>query len=134
MVDEIFKPTKKMRDLIKVMLDPEVKPTITAFCSGASINRQTYYNWFDNPVFVEWFNKEWDMAMAKQVSWLDRVGLTKSVVDFRYWEAMQMKYGKFKRKIDQTSDDKPINPGIDLSKLDKDELLKLAELADKATD
>lgn len=98
MIDKKFKPTKQMINLLRVMLDVDVKPTITAFCEKAGISRETYYNWFENEDFVKWFNLEWELAMAKQVSWLDRVGLQKSVKDFRYWEAMQMKYGKFKRK------------------------------------
>ena len=92
-----------MINLLRAMLDVDVKPTITAFCEKAEIDRGTYYNWFDNPQFVEWFNKEWELAMAKQVSWLDRVGLQKSVKDFRYWEALQMKYGKFSRRETNTN-------------------------------
>lgn len=99
-----FKPKERQIALIRAMLDPEVKPTITAFCEEAGIDRKTYYNWFDNDEFVEWFNREWERAMAKQVSWLDNVGLKKSVKDYRYWEAMQMKYGKFSRKEDSRVD------------------------------
>lgn len=109
----MFKPSEKQIDLVRVMLDPEVKPTITAFCQEIGIDRKTYYNWFDNEEFVEWFNREWDLAMAKQVSWLDRVGLMKSPKDFRYWEAMQMKYGKYARKQEfngsMAVDDKKLN-------------------------
>lgn len=107
-----FKPSEKQIDLLRVMLDPEVKPTITAFCAKVDIARKTYYEWFDNEQFVTWFNAEWERAMAKQVSWLDRVGLMKSPKDFRYWEAMQMKYGKFSKRMDVTSGGEAVKAGI----------------------
>lgn len=89
MPNKPFIPTKKQIDLIRVMLDMSVEPTITAFCEEVGINRSTYYDWFDKPEFVEWFNKEWNRALKDKGSWLDRVGLQKSVKDYRYWEAMQ---------------------------------------------
>lgn len=107
----MFKPSPKQIDLLRVMLDPEVKPTITAFCKEINIDRGTYYNWFDDDKFVEWFNKEWERAMAKQVSWLDRIGLMRSPKDFRYWEAMQKKYGKLEDKLNIKTD------GTDLDKI-----------------
>lgn len=111
MTNKQFRPTDKMINLLRVMLDIDVEPTITAFCKAADINRSTYYAWFDDPDFVGWFNREWEMAMARQVSWLDRVGLQKSVKDFRYWEALQMKYGKFSRRETNT------NVNIDANKI-----------------
>lgn len=103
-----FVPSEKQIALLREMIDGEGKPTITAFCAGAEISRQTYYDWFADDSFVKWFNHEWEMAMAKKVTWLDRVGLQKSVIDFRYWEALQMKYGKFRRREDVTSNDSEI--------------------------
>lgn len=103
-----FVPSEKQIELLRVMIDGTGKPTITAFCEEAGIDRSTYYRWFDSSDFVAWFNKEWERAMAKKVTWLDRVGLMKSTKDFRYWEALQMKYGKFSRKEDITSNGKDI--------------------------
>ena len=40
---------------------------------------------------------------------LDKVGIMKSVKDFRYWEAMQMKYANFRRKEDVTSNNEKID-------------------------
>lgn len=99
-----FKPTEQMIKLLRAKLDVEVSPTITAECKDAGIERSTYYGWLEDARFVAWFNKEWETAMSKQVSWLDKVGLMKSPKDFRYWEAMQMKFGKYSRaeKSDNT--------------------------------
>ena len=108
MSTEMFIPSEKQIELLRVMVDGTGKPTITAFCEEAGINRDTYYNWFDNPEFVGWFNREWEVAMAKKITWLDRIGLQKSPTDFRYWEALQMKYGKFSRRNDITTDNQPI--------------------------
>lgn len=96
--DIVFKPTKSQIKLITVLLDDSIEPTITATCKAIGINRSTYYRWMDSPEFVAWFNQAWDIAMARQVPWLDKIGYLKSPDDFRYWEALQMKYGKFKRK------------------------------------
>ena len=109
MVGKKFVPTKEMKAFIISMLDPDVEPTITAICKNAGISRTTYYNWFENEDFVNWFDKEWALAMTRQVSWLDKVGLARSIDDFKYWEAMQMKYGKFKKQQDITSGGEAIN-------------------------
>jgi hypothetical protein len=51
MIDKKFKPTEQMINLLRAMLDVDVKPTITAFCENAGISRETYYNWFENEDF-----------------------------------------------------------------------------------
>jgi len=92
-----FKPSPKMIELLRAKLDIEVKPTITAECEKIGIDRSTYYNWFEDVRFVEWFNKEWEEGMAKMIPYLDKVGLQKALQDFRYYELLQMKFGNYKR-------------------------------------
>ena len=95
-----FKPTNNMIRFLQVKLDPSVKPTITAECKEAGISRETYYRWFENPDFLEWFEREFTKGMAKMIPYLDKVGMMKAVKDFRYWEAMQMKYGAYARQLE----------------------------------
>lgn len=103
-LDTPFKPTEKMVAYLRAKIDLDVKPTITAECEAAGIDRGTYYKWLDDKRFVDWFNKEWDLAMSKQIPWLDKIGLLKSANDFRYFELLQMKFGKYSRaeKSDNT--------------------------------
>lgn len=112
-LDTPFKPTENMIKFLRAKLDVEVSPTITAECEAAGIDRGTYYRWIEDARFVEWFNKEWELAMTKQVSWLDKVGLMKAPKDFRYWEALQMKFGKYTRaeKTDGTLEIKVTSNG-----------------------
>lgn len=107
-----FIPNEKQIELLKVMIDGQIKPTITAYCEEVGIDRKTYYNWFDNDAFVEWFDKEWERAMKRKISWLDRVALSKAPSDFRYWEALKMEYGKLRRKSDVTTDNEKLDAGI----------------------
>ena len=88
-----FVPSKSHIALLRAKLDPTIKPTITAECQEAGIDRGTYYNWFEKDDFVEWFNKEFSRGMGKLIPYLDKVGVMKATKDFKYWEAMQMKYG-----------------------------------------
>lgn len=99
-----FKPSPDQIALLKAWASPEQKPTITAICETVGISRTTYYKWFADDEFVNWFNEQWDIAMAKTKPYLDNVGLKKAVSDFRYWEAMQMKYHKFKRQEESTGE------------------------------
>lgn len=127
----IFKPTQKQIELLKAWADPEIKPTITAVCERIGISRPTYYEWFDNQDFVNWWNEAWHREMANMESYLDNVGMKKLTQDFRYWEALQMKYHKYARKEEVKQD---IKKTLDLSKLTDEELQKLLELTNKASD
>ena len=119
--DGMFIPSEKQILLVQEMIDGKGKATISAFCKNIDITRKTYYNWFDDTDFCIWFNKEWEMAMAKKVTWLDRVGLNNAPKDFRYWEALQMKYGKFRRGGDVTSGGDPVSININYGDKPTDE-------------
>lgn len=127
-----FKPTKEMLKLLEAKLNVEVKPTVTAEAKYAGISRTTYYEWFKDDNFVNWFNKEWEREQAKMGSWLDKVGYMKAPKDFRYWEAMQMKYQNFARKQENQNDN--LNTDT-LNVHDPGEIRKIiSELKDKKTD
>jgi len=71
--------------------------------------RKMTYQWERKDGYKEWVKETWEAYMEDIKPWLDKVGLRRGVKDFRYWEAMQMKYANYKRKSDVTSDNKPIN-------------------------
>lgn len=114
-----WKPKKKMVDLLNAMADPTIKPTITAWCEEIEIDRKTYYNWYEQKEFVEWINKEWQIAMKNLKPYLDNIALKKAAKDFKYWEALQKMYHGYqdnqKVDIDVTTNGKSLNPFDNLS-------------------
>lgn len=68
--------------------------------------------------------------MKDMEPYLDNIGLKKAVKDYKYWEAMQMKYLNFTRKEEQktTQDVKIDVDGI----IDKYDLVKRTKLRRKA--
>ena len=71
--------------------------------------RQMTYQWEEKEGYKEWRDSFWKDLMNENRIILDKIGIQRGTENFRYWEAMQMKYGGFKRKADFTTDDKPIN-------------------------
>ena len=127
--EQPFKPTLAMTFYWMAYADPYTKPTRIDVAVKAtelmkendviekdiptaeSIRRMTY-EWENEekyPGYREWRDQFWDKLMRDSKSMLDKIGMQKGVQDFRYWEVMQMKYANYKRKMDMTTDDKPIN-------------------------
>lgn len=111
--EDLFKPNKKQIAFLKAKLDPQVRPTIEEECKEAGINRQTYYNWLKKPGFLNWLRREFKKGMKDNMIYLDKLGMALAVKDFRYWEALQMKYSGYSKKIDKkvTSTSKVFLPG-----------------------
>lgn len=95
-----FEPNGLQLALLRAKLNPEIKPTITAECEAAGINRTTYYRWFEQEDFVAWFQEAFAKGMRERESYLDKVGMIKATEDYRYWEGLQTKYHGFKKKVD----------------------------------
>lgn len=96
-----FKPNKKMYLLLNARLNSDIEASITAECKYANISRDTYYRWMKNEDFATWFDNEFQKEIKKMQSLLDKIGLQKARNDFRYWEAMQMKYFNYAKKEKQ---------------------------------
>lgn len=127
-----FTPSIDQILYLKAWLDPETPPTRAGACARVftysrelSIKlsyqneeslRNATYRWDDDPGYIAWWNKEYPNQMARNEKYLDSIGLKKAVEDFRYWEAMQIKYANYKRKSDITSNDEPIAiaPSVDV--------------------
>lgn len=122
--EEIFKPTLHMIYYWKAFADPYTQPNISATAVKAvemmeidgvpkipqpETLRREVYKWENKKGYKEWSIKNWNKLMVESKPLLDKVGLRRGIRDFRYWEAMQMKYANYKRKSDVTTDDKPIN-------------------------
>lgn len=94
------------RKAIKMMRDDGVSEKDIP--EEESVRKMTY-QWENKEGYRDWVKQVWASSMEDMKPWLDKVGLRRGVRDFRYWEAMQMKYANYKRKSDITTDDKPIN-------------------------
>lgn len=102
----IFRPTPEMKRFLEARLNMEIKPTITAECEYAQIDRTTYYLWIKKPDFVAWLNEQWELNAGRLNTWIDKVGYQKGVKDFRYFELMQTKRHKYQKTIKQNIEGK----------------------------
>lgn len=93
-----FKPSLKMQAVLNAAIDFDSEGTVSDWCRKAGVSRQSYYDWRGIEGFQEWWDGEWEKAMKRYRAYLDRIGLEKAKTDFRYWEAMQKKYGGMERE------------------------------------
>ena len=93
-----FVPNENMKKVLEAYCDMDTKPTISARMDHANVSRTMWYEWIQIPGFQEWWNTETDKFMESVVGELKKIGYMKSASDFRYWEAMMMKFGDYARK------------------------------------
>jgi hypothetical protein len=94
--DPYTEPTKAdtARKAVEMMKEDGVTKNIP---EAESIRRMTY-KWWNKEGYEEWQAEYWKELMKDKVAWLDKIGMLESRKDFRYWEALQMKFADFKRK------------------------------------
>lgn len=141
---KIFKPTPQMIYYWNAFADPYTKPNISDTAvkavemmqldgvpkiPTAETLRREVYKWENREGYKEWSIAYWDKLMGESKPLLDKIGLRRGVKDFRYWEAMQMKYANYKRRSDLTTDNKPINDTTQIANL----LTKVLEDDDETT-
>lgn len=102
--EQKFKPTDAMVKVLQAFCDMDTAPSISARMDKASVSRTLWYEWIKTPGFMEWWETETTNYMQSYIGELLKIGIMKSPKDFRYWEAMMMKFGKYARKEDITSD------------------------------
>jgi len=107
-VAQKFKPTEDQLKVLEASMNMEIKPTISAFMDEAGVSRRNWYNWIGNPEFVKWWGQQWEMFMGANVFHLDKMCYMKAASDFRYMELLQMKFAKFRRQQDVTSNNEKI--------------------------
>ena len=132
MESQKFKPTQEMERVYLAYCDMEVKPTIKARMEEAHVERTKWYDWLKIDGFLEWWHEQTEAFMERSLSELNKIAYMKAGSDFRYMELLQMKYGKFRRTGDITTDGKSINTNINLSAFTQEELDNLEQLTRKA--
>lgn len=109
-VTQTWRPTDEMIRVLEEALDPDNNAFISTWFKKAGVDRTKWYDWNKKPMFVSWWNEEWKKGMERLEPYLDKIGLIKAMKDYRYFEAMQMKYHKFSRReeVKTESEDKLI--------------------------
>lgn len=97
-----WKPTEAQRKYLEVTADPNTPTELTKVADIVGVNRGTIYGWMRTDAFMDWYATEWQAKMSRAIPYLDKIGLKKAEKDFRYWEAMQIKYGGYSRVSDST--------------------------------
>ena len=88
-----FYPTRAMQAFLEAALDPDVRTTIAATARAAGVDRRNWWFWKRDEAFSRWFQNKWREG-SRGLEWiLDKIGIEKGRKDFRYWDAMQRKYG-----------------------------------------
>ena len=100
-----FQPTVTQVEYLKAAIKLGTYANKSAIAQEADVRRENWYDWMKVPGFIDWFKGEFNEAIKAQVWELDAIGWEKARKDFRYWEAMQKKYGGLKEKpvVDQST-------------------------------
>ncbi len=93
-----------MQAFLDAALDPDVPATIAAIARAAGIDRRNWWLWKREASFCHWFEGSWRQSSGSLAWILDKMGIEKARKDFRYWDAMQRKYGG--------EDSEPGGPGL----------------------
>ena len=62
-----FCPTTQMEDLLAHMQRQDYDCTITDACKAVGICRRSYYRWFDQPGFAQWWVQQQDRHFAMAI-------------------------------------------------------------------
>ena len=103
-----WQPSKQMLKAMEVAQNMEGRVTVTGLCQEAGVDRSTYYQWWDKPEFCEWWHKTYELHMERSMWLLNKISYVRSLKDYRYMEMLQMKYAKFRKSADITSDHKRV--------------------------
>jgi hypothetical protein len=90
----MWKPSKIQQELLRWAIEvgtDEFKPTV--WLESRKKSPSNWTKWKKDDRFVDWFFLAWERGMKWKVVDLDRIGMEKASEDYRYWEAMQKKYG-----------------------------------------
>lgn len=63
-----WRPTAKMVALRDAARDAEYGGTIRSWCEAAGVVRERYYEYFDSPNFVEWWQHHVDAYFTQQMA------------------------------------------------------------------
>lgn len=88
-----FLPTKKMKRWLKTTIEQDLTEVVE-IAKATGINRNSWYAWTRNPLFIQWFNQEWQKALDSHAYKLDIIGIKKATENYKYWEAMQKRSGR----------------------------------------
>ena len=57
---ENWTPSENMENALKMATEWKWSFTVTGLCKEIGISRETYYGWFENPMFAKWWEAAWE--------------------------------------------------------------------------
>lgn len=94
--ETVFDPNPNMLKVLEATINPEVEPTVSAWCAQAGVSRAQWYRWQKIAGFMEWFNSEYKKSLEGIRAALVKVGLQKALKgDFPFWKVMMEKTGEY---------------------------------------
>lgn len=109
---DTFKPTERQLRWLEAALDPAVKPTAADISRATGINVKSWGEWRKSPTFIKWWNEKWNEAQRNAVWQLDKIGWDRAKKDFKYWEALQIKFGGLKKTTELQMGEGGFSAGI----------------------
>lgn len=94
-VDEkklFFKPTPAMQLFAFQIARLGKDASITEAAERVGVSRQVTYRWREREGFFEWLEEQVEVYRSPILEMIEQVAI-KNLDDFRYWEAMALKYG-----------------------------------------
>lgn len=98
--ETIFEPNPKMLLLLQTAIDPEVGPSISAWCKEAGVSRSQWYRWQQVDGFIDWFNDQYKKTLEGVRVALIKVGVQKALGgDFKFWQVMMEMMREYSRAL-----------------------------------
>jgi len=94
-----FTPTIIQMQVLAVALSMEHGDSMRHWFKVIGHNRNTWYHWIKNPLFVEWWNKAWEKGLTQYRSEWIAIGLKNMAIDKDYWKEMGSRIFDFIPKI-----------------------------------
>lgn len=88
-----FQPSENQKDFLQAAIANCSYKNKSKISEDAGVHRTRWYDWLKEDGFPEWFYSEFNRAIQFKVHELDTIGFRLAETDFKYWEAMQKKYG-----------------------------------------
>jgi hypothetical protein len=74
-----WEPSENQKRVLAAAQDDGYEQTIEKMCDVAGINRRTYYRWFDDQGFLDWWQYEADKYFIRQLPRVQRAAVKASL-------------------------------------------------------
>jgi phage antirepressor YoqD-like protein len=68
--------------------------SVSEIAKGCELDRANWYQWLDDPGFMDWYLGQWNEKIKIYSTQLDAVGIKRAAKDHKYWRDMQKIVGR----------------------------------------